>query len=241
MNRIFPVLLGVAALLLVACGGTTKTVVETVTAPASGASAARATTAAPSTLTTAAGTTASGPPDCNAAGINSAQLKEGTCTSNGQTVVIVNKASSLHLKSLDANLVGTAAHDSLGSGTGQSATANGKFEILTVTLRNKLDSPQTWQNGQAILTLPTSATHNATYSEAFTAENGPDQNSCQWKAGGISSGPIQPGESITCDVIFDVPPSGSLTARGANLLIENFGESDTSNPTMPLGIVRTYH
>jgi hypothetical protein len=46
---------------------------------------------------------------------------------------------------------------------------------------------------------------------------------------------------VTCDVIFDIPARASFTATGANLGVENFGESDTSNPTQPLGIVRTYH
>jgi hypothetical protein len=128
-----------------------------------------ATTAAPSTKP-------SGPRECGAAGIDSAQLNEGTCISNGQTIVVVNKASTLHLKTLDANLLGSSTHNSLSSGGGQSAVANGKFVSFTITVKNKLDSPQQWQNGQALLSIPTSATHSAVYTENFTAENGPDQN-----------------------------------------------------------------
>ena len=229
-----------AALGVAACGGTTKTVVKTVTASAS-TPATTIATAITSTTSTTTASTPSGPPDCNAAGINSTQLKEGTCVQGGQTLVIVNKAETLHLKTLDANLVGMTTHNSLSDGSGQSAIANGKFEILTITLKNKADSPQQWQNGQAGLIVGTGSTTGSNYSEDFTAENGPDQNSCLWKAGAIGSGGIQPSESVTCDVVFDVPQSASLEATGSNLVIGNFGESDYAQPTMPVGIIRTYH
>src|SRR5438128_821891 len=82
-----------SAVALAACGGGTKTVLstttvfQTVTAQASTSS---------TTSATAAAATPSGPPDCGAAGINPTKLKEGTCTTNGQTIVVVNKGSTLH-------------------------------------------------------------------------------------------------------------------------------------------------
>jgi hypothetical protein len=226
---------------LAGCGGSTKvkTVVHTV-APAATTTAAPVSTADTSTATQPTTSTPGGPPDCNAAGFNDTQLKQGTCVSKGTTLVIVNKESVLHLKSLNATLKHVATQHSLSDGNGQSATATGKFEVFTITLKNKLDTPQQWADGQARLLIATSSTAGNTYTEDFTAENGPDQNSCTWKIGSISSG-IQPGESTTCDVIFDIPPNASLSTPGSTFDIENFGEADTSNPTLPVGIIRTYH
>lgn len=219
----------VSGALSAGCGSAgVKTVVQTVTAPSSSASAASSTPPQPS-----------GPPDCDAAGMNAVQLKEGTCVSSGQTLVIVNKGTPAHMKTLDATLVSTNTQNSL-SDNGQSATANGQFAILTITLTNKLDTPQQWHNGQAGLELATGHNSGSSYSEDFQAENGPDQNSCLWKAGSISQG-IQPGESVTCDVIFDIPASASLTSTGTTLVIGNFGENDYSHPTMPVAVLRTYH
>ncbi len=52
-------------------------------------------------------TTPGGPRDCNAAGINAQQLREGTCVAGAQTVVVVNKTSTLHLKSLTRTMWGS--------------------------------------------------------------------------------------------------------------------------------------
>jgi Domain of unknown function (DUF4352) len=188
-------------------------------------------------------TTPSGPPDCNAAGINAQQLREGTCVDGPMTVVVVNKTSTLHLKSLDANYAGFHTQNSLRDSTGVgTATANGKFAILTITIKNTLRAPQQWQPSMAALFIPTTSTGSGnSYSEDFNAESGADQNSCLWKTGSAAHGGLQPGASVTCDVVFDIPASADPAARGSGLDIANFGE-DVSNPSrQPVGIIRTYH
>jgi hypothetical protein len=173
-------------------------------------------------------TTPSGPRDCNAAGINAQQLREGTCVAGAQTVVVVNKTSTLHLKSLDANYVGFHR--------------NGKFATLTITIKNKLHTPQQWQHTMAALFIPgtsAGARNSPNYLENLDAEIG-DQNSCLRKTGTAANGGLQPGASVTCDVVFDIPASAGPAASGS-LYIANFGE-DVSNPSrLPVGIIRTYH
>ena len=171
----------------------------------------------------------SGPPDCNAAGINAQQLREGTCVAGAQTVIVVNKASTLHLASLDANYVGFHR--------------NGKFAALTITIRNKLHTPQRWQPTMAALFIPgtsTGAGHSPNYLENLNADTG-DQNSCLRKTGTAANGGLAPGASVTCDVVFDIPGSADTAASGSGLYIANFGE-DVSNPSrLPVGLIRTYH
>jgi len=43
--------------------------------------------------------------DCDALGINSKERKEGTCSTDGQRVTVVNRDSTLQLKELDARLL----------------------------------------------------------------------------------------------------------------------------------------
>lgn len=175
-------------------------------------------------------TAPSGPPDCNAAGINAQQLREGTCVAGAQTVVVVNKASTLHLASLDASYVGFHR--------------NGTFAAVSITIKNKLHTPQRWQPTMAALFIPgtsNGAGNSPNYLENLEAEAG-DQNSCLRKTGPTANGGLQPGESVTCDVVFDLPASADPAASGSGLYIANFGD-DVSNPPpqRPVGFIRTYH
>jgi hypothetical protein len=176
-----------------------------------------------------AATDPSGPPDCNAAGINAQLLREGTCVAGAQTVIVVNKTSTLHLTSLDASYVGFHR--------------NGKFATLTITVKNKLHKPQQWQPIMAALFIPgtsAGAGNSPNYLENLDADTG-DQNSCLRKTGTAANGGLQSGASVRCDVVFDIPASADPAASGSGLYIANFGE-DVSNPSrLPVGIIRTYH
>ncbi len=194
-----------------------------------GAGAKSTTSAATSTATTNPATASSGPPDCNAAGINDQQLRQGTCVSGANTVVVVNKTSTLHLKSLDANYVGFHRQ--------------GRFAIFTITIKDRLHTPQRWQHSMAALYIPgayNAATNSSFYLEDLAAETGSRQ-SCLRKTGTAANGGLQPGTSVTCDVIFNVPVSGDPVGNLSTLNIANFGE-DVSNPSrLPVGIIRTFH
>ena len=187
----------------------------------------RTTTAATTTATANPATTASGRQDCNAAGINAQPLREGTCLQNAMTVVVVNKRSTLHLKSLDARYRGFHR--------------DGKLAIAAITIKNKLGQPQRWQHTQAAWFIPRSSApgNHPFYAENLDAETG-DQNSCLWKTGTAANGGLQPGKSVTCDVVIEIPAGADPAGSGSDLYIADFGD-DASNALQPVGIIRTYH
>jgi hypothetical protein len=164
-------------------------------------------------------------PDCNAAGIDSQQLREGTCVVGGASiVVVVNKTSTLRLKSLNARYIGLRRH--------------GNLATFTITVKNKLATPQLWRSRQAALFIPDTGS-GPNYLENFDAEDR-DPNSCLWRVGTAGNGGLQPGASVTCDVIFEIPANADATAPGSTLGIANFGD-DVSNASQPVGNIRTYH
>jgi hypothetical protein len=79
------------------------------------------------------------------------------------------------------------------------------------------------------------------YRDAFDADNGPDPQSCVDMTG-IGGSEIQPRESATCDVAFDVPTSAvAPVAKTCNLAVLNFGDDFSGDAlTGTLGVIRTY-
>jgi hypothetical protein len=216
------VLLG--AVVAAGCGGKSKSTTKASTTPTSVATA-------PTTSTTSL-------PDCNAMGINPTGMREGTCLHAGITWTIVNEDHTLSLKTLSAKLVDVRSAKSLSSTTA-SSTANGDFVVATVTITNKLPAPQTFDpkgTQQAGLILD-----GAVFKEATDAENEADANSCLK----VHSTPIAPSSSVTCDVIFDVPPSAAadLGKHGSgDLYVVNFGSDLAGSPyPQAIGQIRLYH
>jgi hypothetical protein len=164
-------------------------------------------------------------------------MREGTCTHGGITWVIVDENHTLKLKTLGATLVNVRTSKTLSSATG-AATANGEFVIATVTIANKLPSPQTFDQAktqQAGLILD-----GTVVKEAVVAESEADANSCL----SLHTTPIQPGQSLTCDVVFDVSPSAAadLGKHGSgDLYFVDFG-SDLAGSIYPqmIGQIRLY-
>jgi hypothetical protein len=215
----------VAALMVAACGGQSKTTAGTLTRTTLDASAR------PTTSTIA------NPRDCNALGINPVGMREGTCTHGGITYVVVNEDHTLKLATLWASLNGVHTARSLTNDTAV-ATARGQFLMATLSITNKLPHPRTFDQGhtqQAGVILD-----GAVYKEDVAAENA-DSNSCL-RQNGTS---IQPGDSKTCDVIFDIPTTAAadLGKHGSgDLYLVNFG-SDLSGSTLAqmVGQIRLYH
>ena len=196
-------------------------------------------------------TTASGPPatsgattattagstDCDALGINPTGMREGTCTHAGITWVIVDEDHTLKLKTIWARLVDVRTAKSLSSATA-ATTANGDFVIASVTITNKLQLPQMFDGAgtqQAGLILD-----GAVLKEAVTAESQADPSSCQKLATSIA-----PGQSETCDVIFDVPTHAAADVGkhgSGDLYVVNFG-ADLAGGVLPqkIGQIRLYH
>jgi hypothetical protein len=214
------------AVVLAGCGGSSTHKGKTT---ASGASAA---TGPLASTTPGAGST-----DCNALGINPIGMREGTCTHAGVTWVIVDEDHTLKLKTLWARLAGVRTAKSLTSTTAAS-TANGAFVIVSVAITNKLQLPQMFDARgaqQAGLILD-----GTVFKEAVAAESQADVSSCLKLAT-----PLAPGQSETCDVIFDVPAhaAADLGKHGSgDLYLVNFG-ADLGGSVLPqkIGQIRLYH
>ena len=94
-------------------------------------------------------------------------------------------------------------------------TAHGKFVVISLAVTNHSDSPQSFDDlgDEDALVLG----NGKTYTERFDVINGYDQNSFT-----SQNDPIQPDQTTTHDVIFDVPSNAVVS--GATLAVLNFGD-----------------
>lgn len=216
------------------CGGAAKTV--TVGSPSTSASTitipndpecqngrdklngSPCTPAPGSTTAAAASTTNAGPPDCSSV---DGHTFVGKCTgTNGVTLILANRGSTAHLKTLSAKVVNVDTTDSISNGSGFTANAHGKFVVVTIAVTNTTHSPQTFDEGSTTSQGQLQIGNN-TYSVSFDAENTNDPNSFV-----TNNNDIQPGETRVGTIDFDVPPSAAAQVykHGALLLVD-FGES----------------
>jgi hypothetical protein len=212
------------AAVIAGCGsGETKTVTNTKTV-----------TTPTATDETAAETTAPDKNSCDAKGINPEKRREGTCVDpDGQKYKTVNRGSTLRLKELNVRVVSTRLTPTLTADTG-TERASGQFYVVTLAVTNKLDSPTSFDDGQNQVGLTVGG---KTYSEDFEAENMPG-NSFVW-----GSDEIQPEESRTGSVIFDLPNRAvkklGNSSAAANLIILNFSDIESDPPDL-VGTIRLY-
>ena len=161
------------------------------------------------------------------------EREEGTCTdAEGIRVKVVDKGTKLTLKQLDASFGGYRTAETLSASTG-TEKASGVYAILTLTVTNKLDSPVSFDSEQVVLSLG-----DKSYTPDFDAGNMPG-DSFVW-----NDEEIQPGNSQTGTVIFDVPNKqvGKFATSG-NIVIFQFSDADVSSPEeaeSTLGFIRTY-
>lgn len=226
------------AVVAAGCGGkSTSATTHASTTTASTAATTPASTAATTTASTSSPTTtAASSIDCNTLGINPTSMREGTCTHNGLTYVIVDENHTLRLHSLTSSLRAVHSAKSL-SGSGGSATAQGQFVIVSLTITNRLSAAQaldqrhTQQFGLIL--------DGALFKEDVGAETGADAHSCV-----ASNAAIQPGKSETCDALFDVPASSTadLGKHGSgDVYVVDFGSDlAASIAPMTIGQIRLY-
>jgi Domain of unknown function (DUF4352)/Protein of unknown function (DUF2510) len=230
---------GVGATLLATSGDDDGSAVTTVTTTTPGEPGERTgdgasadTTPLPETTTEAEVTD----PDnsCNALGINSEELKEGSCTWKGQGYVVVNRNSTLTLDQLTARLVGISTADTLQARSFGPLSASGTFVIARVEITNTTNKPQTYDSSgdASSLTLGRDV-----YTEDFEVENGAATDSFVRR-----SKELQPRESMTGTLVYDVPADAvdHLETDGY-LTVANFRDDDASQRPEQLGLIRTYH
>ena len=173
---------------------------------------------------------------CDAKGINIKVGKEGTCIANmGVRLTVVNRDSTLKLKTLKAKLVGARTADSLSS-EGETKAASGTFLVLTLSVTNRLSSPTQFDQDQDQVNLDI---NNKVFTENFDAENGPDMQSFLWK-----QEDIQPGATVTGEAVFDLPNKAlreytrNLRKYGNNIDVLDFGQ--TFDNATAIGIIRLW-
>lgn len=147
---------------------------------------------------------------------------------------------ALHLKSLTARLVDMRAAPKVGEGQAVTATAHGEFLIITLAVTNNLTTPQEFDSQpgvkpQVALTVGEGETARI-YSQSFSASNQADRRSFMSQ---VES--IQPGETQTGDVVFDMPSpiaselaTHSKTAQPSRLWTGDFG-TEVSGERGPAG------
>jgi len=216
---------------LIGGGGRDTTVVKTVevTAPAAGEEGGEE-EAAFEAEEEEAETAEAG--DCDEKGINSTVGKEGRCTEEGTTLVVVDKGSVLSLEELDAKLVGMETAKTLSGEYGETKSANGVYVVFRLEVTNKTHSPVYFDSGQEQTALYLGENE---YTEDFEAENWVLEDSFL-----NTFEKLQPGAPVTGSIAFDVPRSvlPDLHKTG-NLDIANFSD-EGEGEWDPIGVIRTY-
>ncbi|HET8815722.1 MAG TPA: DUF4352 domain-containing protein [Solirubrobacterales bacterium] len=226
LGGILLLLLAGVAGALVAGGGDSTTVVKTVTATEAETSSGFAdegeAESDPVSKDDAEG-------DCETAGISAPPRREGTCFEEGQKWVVVNKGSVLKLKTLEAELLGIRDAKTLSSDLGPE-TANGTFVTFELTITNLTRAPAYFEEEQAVLYIDGNV-----YTQDFEVQNGTEQRSFGWQGT-----EIQPQNTLTGTITFDVPDKvlANLDSTG-NLDIGNFGAEELFAEE-EIGTIRTY-
>jgi|SRR5665213_907198 len=173
---------------------------------------------------------ASGTPNCREAAVQTAS----TCELEGATVLVAHGHSEVRLRTLGARIEGIRTVSSFSNGVG-TTTAHGIFLVISIHVTNMASSPKAFDSvGEKQVALSVS---NHYYSEAFDAENQRDSRSFI-----TNEEPIQPGESKTGDLVFDVPASvvdQVRTLPDSGLFVGNFGDNEIKGTPSGTGLITT--
>lgn len=204
---------------------------------AAGCGSKTATSTHSSSTPTTTSTTSASPTDCNTLGINPTGMREGTCTHNGTTYVIVDEDHTLKLHTLSAHLNSIRTETSIG-GT-PSTTPNGLFLVLSLSLTNRLAAAQSFDAAgtqQAGLILA-----QTLYKEDTSVEHSSDASACLRRGGSA----LAPGHSVTCQVVFDIPAAAATDigkhGSGDVYLVDFGGDLSGNTPPQTVGQIRLYH
>jgi len=227
-----------AAAALAGCGGSTevRTVVKTVEVPAETTAEEAATESESDEAVEEEAEPAADadPESCEGKGIDGPEAKTGRCLRDGYKMAIVDRGDELRLKTVAVKLDDISFTDTIGSDI-STEQASGTFAVITLTVRNRSNSPQTFAGGfgtQAALTIG-----RRQFSEDFDAANGADQRSFLWQGE-----ELQPGASQTGHLIFDVPKrEASRIATHGQLGVVDFGaDLDYPEEVPEYGIIRLW-
>jgi hypothetical protein len=218
------------ALAVSGCGGGTVTTT----------SIATVTTSAPSPTgpggasDTTPSETPANPNSCDALGINSKQLNEGTCQQGNKEFVVVNKDSTLKLDQLNARLAGITTAETLSGRSFGPKAAKGTFVVVKLDITNTTSTPQTFDSSGDVVGLVLCGDN---YSEDFDVENGSATDSFVWR-----SNEIQPNTTSSGTAVFDIPSDRvDCLDKNGNVILGNFRDDNSIGRFKQIGTFRTYH
>lgn len=180
-----------------------------------------------------AGTAAAAAPSCSQDTVKVQAGAHGpfACSLKGTATIIVGQKTRLAMQSM--TVVGVSAkltkrlEDKIDGTVISSATAQGRFAVVRITVTNHTHKPQSFDKfGQAELQVK--------------------QDSYSTSLKGIEADPaaglnddIEPGESETGDLVFDVPAALALAAFPAHaaLFMVNFGDDTSYDLGGQLGVI----
>lgn len=153
---------------------------------------------------------------CDAQGIDTRRLREGTCSNGGVQYVVVNRDGALRLESLAVRVEELSAERELEGRDGPVEARKGAFLRLTLEVTNRREYPQRFEVGQTILGVG-----DQTFREAEAAEQ-----AYRGALASIGEGRIEPGGTLRGDVLFDVPEAVvGRVSRTGRFFVANFGET----------------
>jgi hypothetical protein len=170
---------------------------------------------------------------CDSKGINNAAGNTGTCLRDGITYTVVNKNQVLQLEQLDAQVVNVQTEKEIHSSPQRKAIAKGRFVIVSLRVKNKLDRPQRF--GGPGFEQAELAIGGHRYPEGAPATT-------LLRASFLGRGPIDGGKTVTGSVAFEVPTSlaENLAKEKAILAILNFTDAGKIDQPTRLGIIRLW-
>ena len=170
---------------------------------------------------------------CDSKGINNTVGNTGTCLRDGITYTVANKNQVLQLEQLDAKVTNVQTEKSVAPNPQKKAIAKGRFVIVTIQVKNKLDEASRF--GGPGFEQAELAIGGRQYPEGAAATS-------LLRAAFLGSGPIEGGKTKTGSVAFEVPTllAENLEKEKAVLAIVNFNDAGKIDSTNRLGIIRLW-
>jgi hypothetical protein len=168
---------------------------------------------------------------CDGAGINDQQGKTGTCSRNGVTYTVVDKAQTLQLEELEAKVLKDQVTKVLKGQSKFPARQGHKWVVVQMQIKNKLDQPQRVGGpGFEQLTISDGKAH-------FIEAPSTVLNNSFFELGAIPAGGVKTGNEV-----FEVTDkfARDFPKLKVDLDIVNFSEAGFIDQAKHIGVIRLW-
>jgi hypothetical protein len=168
---------------------------------------------------------------CDASGIDDSQGKTGTCSRDGVTYTVVNKAQPLSLEELDAKVLKVTVTKVLKGQSKLPARQGHTWVVVQMQIKNKLDKPQ--RVGGPGFEQMMIGDGNVQYLEAPSTVL-----SDSW----FQSGTVLAGATKTGRAVFEITDrfARNFDSDKVNLGIVNFSDSGFTDQSKRVGVIRLW-